>query len=110
MLSEVTNHFILWESCWKNLTDDLQHQIRKNMGSPRIQSAKSEIKNLGLLEIELILNRNGRYLKDFPLMPLPSIDVANFSVNCLTREELDYDCTSEKRLFDESCSRLNNEQ
>jgi len=32
-------------------------------------------RNLGLYEIELILNKNRRSLKNFPPMPLPSLDI-----------------------------------
>ena len=110
MFSEVTNPLALWEFHWKSLTDDLQYQIQRDMRNPRMQIGDDELKNLGLFEIELILNKNGRSLKDFPPMPLPSIEVANLSVNRLIREELDYDCASEKRLFDELYSGLNDGQ
>ncbi|XP_028103615.1 uncharacterized protein LOC114302743 [Camellia sinensis] len=69
-----------------------------------------DLKNLGLLEIEHILNRNGRSLKDFPPMPLPSLQGAQFVTNRLIREEMEHDSVSKKQLFNELHSGLNSDQ
>jgi len=50
-----------------------------------MQLSSAELQNLGLLEIEHILNRNGRSLRNFPPMPTPSIKVAAHATNQLTR-------------------------
>lgn len=61
----------------------------------------TKLKSLSLLDIEFILSRHSRSLKEFPPMELPSFEVANFSLSRLIIEDLDYDCRIEIKLFDE---------
>ncbi|XP_071913934.1 ATP-dependent DNA helicase PIF1-like [Coffea arabica] len=110
MHSEVTNPYALWQRHWKSMTDDLQYQIKRDMGNSQIRIDDGELQNLRLIELELILNKNGRSLRDFPPMPLPSFENAQFSMNRLIREELDYDFTSEQQLFDNLYAGLNEDQ
>ena len=70
----------------------------------------TEIENLGLLEIECILNRNGRSLRNFPPMPLPSIEAAVYGTNRLIINELDYDTTMETSRFESLVRGLNSDQ
>ena len=49
-------------------------------------------------------------MRDFPPMPLPSFENAQFSMNRLIREELGYDFTSEQQLFDNLYAGLNENQ
>ena len=95
---------------WKSFTDDIQYRIRRDMRDSDLYLDDEDLKNLGLLEIEHILNRNGRSLKDFPPMPLPSLQGAQFVTNRLIREEMEYNSVSEKQLFNELHSGLNNDQ
>nr|XP_027096038.1 uncharacterized protein LOC113715934 [Coffea arabica] len=110
MHSEVTNSYDIWQRHWKSMTDDLQYHIRRDMGNSQIRIDDGELQNLGLIELELILNKNGRSLRDFPPMPLPSFENAQFSMNRLIREELDYDFTSEQQLFNNLYAGLNEDQ
>jgi len=64
-----------------HLTDDLLHAIRYQVGNFNIQLSYAELQNLGLLEIEHILNRNGRSLQNFPPMPTPSVEAAARATN-----------------------------
>ncbi|XP_027174563.1 uncharacterized protein LOC113774200 [Coffea eugenioides] len=95
---------------WKSMTDDLQYQIRRDMGNSQIRIEDDELQNLELVELELILNKNCQSLLDFSPMPLPSFENAQFSMNRLVREELDYDFTSEQQLFDNLYASLNEDQ
>ncbi|XP_028085778.1 uncharacterized protein LOC114286752 [Camellia sinensis] len=72
MFSDITNPVELWERHWKSFTDDIQYRIIRDMRDSDLYLDDEDLKNLGLLEIEHILNRNGRSLKDFPPMPFPS--------------------------------------
>ncbi|XP_028092911.1 uncharacterized protein LOC114293082 [Camellia sinensis] len=110
MFSDITNPVELWEHHWKSFTDDIQYRIKRDMRDSDLHLDDEDLKNLGLLEIEHILNRNGRSLKDFPPMPLPSSQGAQFLTNRLIREEMEYDSVSEKQLFNELHSGLNSEQ
>jgi len=60
-----------------------------------MQLSSAELQNLGLLEIERVLNRNGRSLRNFPPMPTPSVETAALAPNRLIIDELDYDMSDE---------------
>lgn len=60
---EVTNPLDLWEHHWRSLTDDLQYRIRNDVWNMRMHIDNTELKILGLVEIELILDRNSQSLK-----------------------------------------------
>jgi len=52
-----------------------------------------------LYELELIMLKNSRSLKDYPPMLLPSADMLLQSRNRLIREQLDYDILTEVENF-----------
>ncbi|KAK9280663.1 hypothetical protein L1049_014360 [Liquidambar formosana] len=110
MFSEVTSPHELWENHWNDLTNDLQIRVRRHIGDNEVHLDEEELRNLGLHEIEQILNRNGRSLKDFPHMPLPSSHIVNVIINRLIREELDYDSIREKHMFESLHAGLNSDQ
>ena len=61
---------------WEDLTDDLERRLQSEHHVDDLHLSTEQRKNLGLYELQVILNRNGRSLKDFPPMPLPSSDFA----------------------------------
>ena len=63
-----------------------------------------------LLDIERILNMNGRSLTEFPPLLLPSSRLGQFVTNKLIMEELDYDSTVESHLFESLHVCLNDDQ
>ncbi|KAF8405103.1 hypothetical protein HHK36_010001 [Tetracentron sinense] len=58
------------------------------------------LKDMGLNEIELIFNRNGRSLKEFAGMPMPSLETPTLLLNRLIREEMSFDVDLEKHNFE----------
>jgi len=66
--------------------------------------------DLGLYKIEMILNKNGRSLRDFPPMPLPSPNLLRQLGNKLIREQLDYDQEQEKHNLEMLLPTLNTDQ
>ncbi|XP_028087431.1 uncharacterized protein LOC114288143 [Camellia sinensis] len=110
MFSDITNPVKLWECHWKSFTDDIQYRIRRDMRDNDLHLDNEDLKKLRLLKIEHILNRNGRSLKDFPPMPLPSSQGAQFVTNRLIIEKMEYDSASEKQLFNELHYGLNSDQ
>ena len=110
MFSDITNQSELWEQQWVDLTDDLQDRTRREFGDRDIRLDESELRNLGLLDIERILNRNGRSLTEFYPMPLPSSRLGQFVTNKLIREELEYDSTVEGHLFESLHVGLNDDK
>jgi len=59
MFSETADPMKLWDTHWVYITDDLLYTIRRQTRMPDMDLPFTEIQNLGLLEIERILNRNG---------------------------------------------------
>ncbi|GJY33383.1 helicase [Tanacetum coccineum] len=62
---DVSRTFQLWEQSWEILSEDILHKKRKLFKYPDLQLTDEQIKNYCLLEIETLLNRNGRSLTDF---------------------------------------------
>ena len=69
-----------------------------------------ELQNLRLLEIERILNRNGRSLWNYHSMPVSSVQVVVHATNQLIIDELDYDMTHEISKFESLVRGLNSDQ
>ncbi|KAF8369565.1 hypothetical protein HHK36_032409 [Tetracentron sinense] len=110
MFSELTNPLELWERHWMDLTDDMQYKSRRDTGEPDLSLDIIVQKNMGLNEIEQILNKNGRSLKEFTGMLMPSLENTTVLLNRLIREELSFDADLEKQNFEILHSGLNEEQ
>jgi len=95
MYNEVAQPDILWEGHWEDLTDDLEKRLQHEYADHNFHMSTKQRKNLGLYELQVILSRNGRSLKDFPPMPLPSSDFAQQLRNRSIREQLDYNIGTE---------------
>jgi len=75
-----------------------------------MQLSFAELQNLGMLEIELVLNRSGRSLQNFSLMPTASIEAVVCTTNRLITDELDYDMSDEISRFESLVRKLNSYQ
>jgi len=75
-----------------------------------MQLSFAKLQNLGLLEIEHVLNRNVRSLRNFPPMPTPSVEVAACATNRLIIDELYYDMSDEILRFESLARGLNSYQ
>jgi len=75
-----------------------------------MQLSSVEFQHLGLLEIEHVLNRNGRSLRNFPPMPTPSVEAVARAANRLILDELDYDILDEISRFKSLARGLNSYQ
>ncbi|KAK7255526.1 hypothetical protein RIF29_28939 [Crotalaria pallida] len=72
--------------------------------------SSNEIENLCLVDLEQLLQRNGKSLKDYSGLPFPSgSDLPHFE-NVYMMNELSYDVAQMKILHDEKIRNLNNEQ
>ena len=92
------------------MTDDLQRRLQREHQDDDLHLSTEQRKNLGLYELQVILNRSGRSLKDFPPMPLPSSDVAQRLRNRLIWEQLDYDIATEAGALTSLLPTLNSYQ
>jgi hypothetical protein len=69
-----------------------------------------QLHNIALHELEIILQRNGRSLRDFPGMPLPTADVEHYQSNRLIREEMSYDNDALLHIVHDAEPHLNKDQ
>ena len=81
----------MWEQHWEELTDDLQTRMQRNLRDHTLQIDMKQWQDVGLYKIKVILNKNGRSLKDYPFMRLPSANLVKQLGNRLIREQLCYD-------------------
>jgi len=110
MFSEISDLVKLWESHWVHLTDDLQHATQYQVSNFKMQLSSAELQNLGLLETERVLNRNGGSLRNFPPIPTPPVEVVAHAINRLIMDELDYDMSDEVSSFESLTRVLNSYQ
>jgi len=110
MFSEIADPVRLWESHWVHLINDLLRATRYEVGNFEMQLSSTELQNLGLIEIECVLNRNGRSLRHFPSMPTPFVEAAVRATNRLIVDELDYDMSDELSRFESLARGLNLDQ
>ncbi|KAL9156089.1 hypothetical protein ABFS82_09G049500 [Erythranthe guttata] len=75
----------VWESCWSNLFDDIKYKHQRRHNNP-----DDSLKNYALIEIEKILQSNGKSLRNFDSMPMP-LHSSNDTENRSVLDELDYD-------------------
>ncbi|XP_072060277.1 uncharacterized protein [Arachis hypogaea] len=87
---------VVWEKCWTLLSDRILHNHINMFNLPDLVMSDEELLQLTLIEIEEILNSNGKSLREFPTMPYPNIDGINLRRqdvlhNKLILDELNYD-------------------
>ncbi|KAF1870834.1 hypothetical protein Lal_00030144 [Lupinus albus] len=107
----------VWEETWKWLCDGIlynQGNIANNQ-EPFIPFtglvlSDEELQNLTLLEIEKLLQRNRRSLRDYPPMPYPKGYITSQLGNRLIYDELNYDTTELNDNFNLIFQSLTDEQ
>ncbi|PWA54582.1 hypothetical protein CTI12_AA434460 [Artemisia annua] len=80
-----------WEENWETLSEDILHKKRKLFKYPELELMEEQIKNYCLVEIQELLNRNGRSLSDFQDLQRPDPKLLTNLDNRLIREALDFD-------------------
>ncbi|XP_026398121.1 uncharacterized protein LOC113293891 [Papaver somniferum] len=88
---EVTDPKRLWEENWSLLSEGMEKQERNKRRNLHMDLDEAELKNLTLIDIEEIMGRNSRTLKDFPSIPFPNKEKQYDYKNKLIDEELAYD-------------------
>ncbi|PWA68672.1 hypothetical protein CTI12_AA306160 [Artemisia annua] len=81
----------LWEENWHTLSEDILHKKRKFFKYPELELTDEKLQNYCFIEIQELLNRNGRSLSEFQDLPLPNPKLLTNLDNRLIREALDYD-------------------
>ncbi|XP_012828012.1 PREDICTED: uncharacterized protein LOC105949272 [Erythranthe guttata] len=81
----------VWEKCWSNLSDDITYKHQKRHNNPDLTLSNDSLKNYALIEIEKILQSNGKSLRNFDSMLMPLDSSMDDTENRLVLDELDYD-------------------
>ena len=110
LFCEVTRPEVLWEKNISALSDDILFQVRNNTGNMTLELT-DDIRNEALCHLQSILSKYGRFLNEFPNMPIPTISPNNEqNTNRLIREERQYDIEELTRLTENGISHLNVDQ
>ncbi|XP_077249067.1 uncharacterized protein LOC143888491 [Tasmannia lanceolata] len=107
---EVIDPLSLWETHWRDLSDDLQVLSRRNLHKPNLIISKNDLRDIGLYEIECILNNVDRSLSNYPPMPLPTGRNSCGIKNRLIWEERNYDQVEAHLEFERLHCGLTHEQ
>jgi hypothetical protein len=110
LFCEVSDPGKLWESAWELLSEDIERRQRRILNFEALKLDAEQIKNLTLIEIETLLRRGGKSLKDYEGIPLPDRNSLQGLENRLIREELNYDRASLQIEKVELVAKLNPEQ
>src|SRR5688572_16627755 len=82
----------------------------KNTENTSFRHINANIHNQALNDLESLLNRYGKCLKNFSNMPIPTV-LSNYKQdNNLIREEQNYDIEEMTQIFENGFSRLNTDQ
>ncbi|VFR01704.1 unnamed protein product [Cuscuta campestris] len=82
---------VVWEKTWELLADGILYDRRRLLRNLELTILLDNLQNLYLIEIEKLLNSNGRSLKEFSGMPFPVNNPLNRFQNNFLVEELNYD-------------------
>ncbi|XP_015057654.1 uncharacterized protein LOC107003921 [Solanum pennellii] len=107
---QVSDSHKLWENNYNILSEDITSMQRKRLHLKDLQLTDKQIEAYSLLEIENMLIKQGRSLRDIEGMPLPDNTLMRNVGNRLINEELDYDKGELKKMHDKSFKLLNSFQ
>ncbi|XP_025665010.1 uncharacterized protein [Arachis hypogaea] len=78
---------LVWEQTWTYLSDDILYRRRHELQYPDLTMSQDELQTFCLLEIERLLQSNGKSLRNYAGMPVPNNSlVSQFSNLMLLRE------------------------
>ncbi|XP_057734594.1 uncharacterized protein LOC130950047 [Arachis stenosperma] len=89
----------VWEKSFGLLSDGILHDHITMFNSPDLTLSESELLQLTLIEIEQILNSNGKTLRDFPTMPYPNMENIHLQRRGIMQNKLILDELSYDRVF-----------
>ncbi|XP_022030895.2 uncharacterized protein LOC110931830 [Helianthus annuus] len=98
LFCEVNRPAHLWAQNWEILSDDILYMKRRHFMFPGLHLSDDQLKNYCLIELNELLEKNGKSLADFTDMPQPDTSLLDKMHNRLIREEMSY---NRKQLTDE---------
>ncbi|XP_057760443.1 uncharacterized protein LOC130980819 [Arachis stenosperma] len=100
----------VWEQTWAYLSDDILYHRRHELQYPDLTMSQDELQTFYLLEIEKLLQSNGKSLRNYGGMPVPNTSLVSQFNNLMLLHELQYDTVSLTREHDANLLKLNEEQ
>ncbi len=91
LFNKMINPGELWHRFVDDLSDDFQARAQCESGDCDLTLTMEQLHNIALHELEIILQRNGKSLRNFLGMLLSTVDVEHYQSNRLIREEMSYD-------------------
>ncbi|XP_062099807.1 uncharacterized protein LOC133805653 [Humulus lupulus] len=104
---QVSDASQLWKSIYIALSEDITSLQRKRFRMNDLKLTEQQVEAYTLFEIESIMLKMGKSLKDIDAMPMPNPSLIRDSGNRLVNEELDYDRDQLKILHEKSFAALN---
>nr|XP_043618055.1 uncharacterized protein LOC122589793 [Erigeron canadensis] len=110
MFCDVRSPLEIWNENWETLSEDILYRLRRQFKFPNLHLSDEQIKNYCLVEIQEILQRNGKSLDDFSDIPKPDETLLTAMDNRLIREELSYNQSQEALEHEQLFHKLNPDQ
>ncbi|KAH1220758.1 hypothetical protein GmHk_12G034319 [Glycine max] len=108
---------VVWKSTWKLMVDEIVYERRRtlnvtvlNVVEPAIQWHNKLSYLFSSLQMEKLLNANGKSLKDFSCLPFPNFLEMSLFQNKFIVDELNYDIIKLIELLNALLNRLTKEQ
>ncbi|XP_020987992.1 uncharacterized protein LOC107493251 [Arachis duranensis] len=96
----------VWEQTWAYLSDDILYRRRHELQYPDLTISQDELQAFCLLEIEKLLQSNGKSLRNYAGMPVPNNSLVSQFSNLMLLRELQYDTVSLTREHDANVSKV----
>nr|XP_025680334.1 uncharacterized protein LOC112781559 [Arachis hypogaea] len=96
----------VWEQTWTYLYDDILYRRRHELQYPDLRMSQDELQLFYLLEIEKLLQRNGKSLRNYAGMPVPNNSLVSQFSNLMLLREFQYDIISLTREHDANVSKI----
>ncbi|KAL1364794.1 hypothetical protein AAHE18_03G242700 [Arachis hypogaea] len=118
---------LVWRDTWRLLADDILYYRRRELQLQvyllfvihvpfflsyfvELVMTEEELKVLCLIEVEKLLQMNGRSLKDYSQMPFPNQDLVSHFSNSMIMNEMNYDIDQLREEHDANLDKLTDEQ
>ncbi|KAM3376292.1 hypothetical protein P3S68_015007 [Capsicum galapagoense] len=104
---QVSDSAKLWRTNYEILSEDITSLQRKRFQVKDLQLTEKQLEAYTLFELETILVKMGKSLKDIDGIPLPDSALLSDRGSRLINKELDYDKEDLKKVYDKSFALLN---
>ncbi|XP_016178392.1 uncharacterized protein LOC107620783 [Arachis ipaensis] len=95
---------------WRLLADDILYYRRRELQLQELVMTEEELEVLCLIQVEKLLQMNGRSLKDYSQMPFPNQDLVSHFSNSMIMNEMNYDVDQLREEHDVNLDKLIDEQ